>query len=309
MRRTRAAFTLVELLVVIAIIGILVSLLLPAVQSAREAARRMQCGNNLKQIALAMHTYADSFGGLPPQRIWNVNGGPWYAGAVHGWGISILPQLEQANLFDAYQMNAGFFEEVNQQIVTRRLSVFQCPSSPSSHMIEQFPTPPSWKPDPNRKAAVGDYRVLYGYYDPVRYPKQPYHEGALVRLEHQPFAAITDGTSNTLLVVEQGGRPDWWVNGQSQDSLAANQYSSFNWIGAWASYNAFWARGYSHDGFQSFGTCALNCNNDLGVYSFHSGVSNVAMADGSVRPLSETLDLLVFYGLVTREDGEVVSEF
>lgn len=302
-------FTLVELLVVIAIIGVLVGLLLPAVQAAREAARRMSCQNNMKQIGLAMHNYADSHGGLPPQRFWNTNGGPWYQGTVHGWGVSILPQLEQTSLNDTYEMDYGFFEEINQPVVTKSLAVFRCPSAPGEGMIEAFPTPPTWELDPDRQAAVGDYRVLYGFYDPVRYPDNPYHEGALVRLREQPFAAIVDGTSSTLLVVEQGGRPDWWVKRRQQPSAATSTSSSFNWIGAWASYNAFWARGYSHDGLQSFGQCVMNCNNDLGVYAFHPGGSNVVLVDGSVRLLSETTDLSVFYALVTRDEGEVVGGF
>lgn len=305
---TRAAFTLVELLVVIAIIGVLVGLLLPAVQAAREAARRMSCQNNLKQIGLAMHVYADASGGLPPLRVWNVSGGPWHEGTVHGWGISILPQLEQPGLYQAYEMHRGFFTPENQPVVTQQVSVYRCPSAPGDGMIEAFPAPPTWALDPQLRASVGDYRALYGFYDPVRYPENPYHEGALARLRPQPFAAILDGTSSTLLVVEQAGRPDWWVRGRKQPTIAENQASSFNWVGAWASYNGFWARGYSHDGQQSFGQCATNCNNDLGVYAFHPGGSSAVMVDGSVRLLSESIDLFVFYGLTTRDEGEVIDE-
>ncbi|MGC1272248.1 MAG: DUF1559 domain-containing protein [Planctomycetaceae bacterium] len=306
----RRGFTLIELLVVIAIIAVLIALLLPAVQQARESARRGQCLNNLRQLGLAMHNYADTYGGLPPQRVWNASGvGAWHVGSVHGWAVSILPQLEQANLLGTYDMDQGFFEAVNQPAVARRMPVFECPSVPSSHMIDAFPVPPTYAPDPTRKAGVGDYWSLYGYYDPVRDPAQPYHEGALVRLKHQPFAAVTDGTSNTLLVVENGGRPDWWVKGQQQAGMPNNTVSSFHWVGAWASYNSFWARGYSHDGTQSFGTCAVNCNNDLGVYSFHPGGANVLLADGSARMLHESIDLFLFYGLVTRNEGEVTGEW
>ena len=306
---SRKAFTLVELLVVIAIIGILVGLLLPAVQAAREAARRMECSNNVRQLGLAMHNYASAFRGLPPQRVWNATGTPWHIGSVHGWAVSILPQLEQANLSNEYNMNEPFFEPVNQKAVAQRVKVFECPSSPSTHMIDAFPVPPSYTPDPTRKAAVGDYWSLYGYYDPVRFPTQPYHDGALVRLTAQPFGAITDGTSNTLLLVENAGRPDWWVRGKKQPGPAGNSVSSFHWTGGWASYNSFWARGYSSDGMTSFGMCALNCNNDLGVYAFHSGGANVLLCDGSVTFLSESVDLFTFYALATRSDGEVVGEY
>jgi len=302
----RNGFTLVELLVVIAIIGVLIALLLPAVQAAREASRRTECSNNLRQLGLAMHNYADSFRGLPPQRVWNVTGGDWYTGSLHGWAVSILPQLEQTNLLNAYDMNQPFFEPVNQPVVAQRVDFFECPSSPSSHMIDAFPVPPSYTPDPNRKMAVGDYWSLYGYYDPIRFPSKPYHDGALVRIAAQPFSAITDGTSNTILLVENAGRPDWWVRGQRQPGMPAT-VSSFHWTGGWASYNSFWARGYSGDGMTSFGPCAVNCNNDLGVYAFHPGGANALLCDGSVTFLNSSIDLLSFYALVTRADGEVTT--
>jgi prepilin-type processing-associated H-X9-DG protein len=297
------------LLVVIAIIGVLIALLLPAVQAARETARRVQCTNNLKQIGLAMHNYADAYGGLPPQRIWNASGGPWYVGSVHGWAVSTLSYLEQGTLYNAYNMDQAFFEPVNQTAVSTPLNAFLCPSAPGNRMVEALPIPPSYTPDPKLKGAVGDYWALYGYYDPVRLPQQPYHDGALERLRHQPFAAITDGTSNTLLLVEKGGRPAWWMRGRKQDGVPADQISSFNWVGPWASYNAFWARGYSQDGSVSFGTCAINCNNDLGVYSLHPGGANALLCDGSVRSLREGMDLFVFYALVSRSEGEVVGEY
>lgn len=306
----RPAFTLVELLVVIAIIGVLVALLLPAVQAARESARRMKCANNLRQLGLAMHNYADSFGGLPPQRVWNASGvGAWHTGSLHGWAVSILPQLEQTNLLNQYDMDQPFFEPVNQPVVAQRVNLFECPSAPGNHMIDAFPVPPSYAPDNTRKAAVGDYWSLYGFYDPIRHASQPYHDGALVRLTSQPFAAITDGTSNTLLLVENAGRPDWYVRGKKQPGLPGSTSSSFHWVGGWASYNSFWARGYSGDGMTSFGPCAVNCNNDLGVYAFHPAGANILLCDGSVTFLSGSVDLFTFYALATRADGEVVGQY
>ena len=119
------AFTLVELLVVVTIIGILISLLLPAVQAAREAARRMQCANNLKQIGLALHAYHAACGTLPfATGLGGSSGGTWPA--------FILPQLEQQGLFDAIDFNSRLFAPVNQRAVTTVVSVFICPTDPQS---------------------------------------------------------------------------------------------------------------------------------------------------------------------------------
>jgi prepilin-type N-terminal cleavage/methylation domain-containing protein len=138
------AFTLVELLVVIAIIGILVSLLLPAIQAARESARRMQCGNNLKQLGLAMHNYADIYGSAFPQG--RISKLPWPpavpAGPHYGWGISLLPHLEQNALYENFDQNANFYDPVNQPVVKTPFAVFQCPSTPGFPLARVLGTVP-----------------------------------------------------------------------------------------------------------------------------------------------------------------------
>jgi prepilin-type N-terminal cleavage/methylation domain-containing protein len=140
---SRAAFTLVELLVVIAIIGVMVSLLLPAVQAAREAARRMQCSNNLKQIALAMHNYESTFRQLP-----NNNPQPTPRGS-DGLTISqgprtiaLLQFLEQSNIYDQWNFSLGFAEGTNRPLLTSAIPGYQCPSTPISSPAS-FPPPPA----------------------------------------------------------------------------------------------------------------------------------------------------------------------
>src|SRR3712207_3155676 len=124
----RRAFTLVELLVVIAIIGVLVALLLPAVQSAREAARRMSCGNNMRQISLGIHNYHDTLNLLPPGRI-NITA-PSGEASVNGVLTLILPYLEQTNLENLYDYKKGFDHADNQPAVNTHVKIYVCPSSP-----------------------------------------------------------------------------------------------------------------------------------------------------------------------------------
>src|SRR5687767_6993146 len=124
-RCERQAFTLVELLVVIAIIGVLVALLLPAVQAAREASRRMQCSNNLKQIALALHNYHDVHKTFPPAYIPDADGKP-----MHSWRVLILPYIEQQPLFTQYDFNEPWNGPNNSRLANISIPVYHCPSEP-----------------------------------------------------------------------------------------------------------------------------------------------------------------------------------
>jgi prepilin-type N-terminal cleavage/methylation domain-containing protein len=325
----RAGFTLVELLVVIAIIGVLVALLLPAVQAAREAARRMSCSNNLKQIGLAMHNYESSFGVLPPSRI-NVST-PLFQ---QSWTSLTLPYLEQGSIHSAYNFGTPWFAQINDPLTTVRLSVMMCPSSPTTRDL-----PPTNLYSGVTGGARSD-QPRWGYSDygsinavrnafivmsglPSINTKDAF--GGLGRgPDGVPFAMFTDGTSNTLLIGEDAGRPNMYVgrrrmaNPRSGNIAFGTQFTADGW--GWADINAGFsvdgsnAAGLQNDTTSSGGTtivgnCIMNCTNDSEIFSFHPGGAMFVAADGSVKFLSQTIPGRVMTALITRDQGDVVGNY
>jgi prepilin-type N-terminal cleavage/methylation domain-containing protein/prepilin-type processing-associated H-X9-DG protein len=311
----RRGLTMIELLVVMAIIGILIGLLVPAVQQAREAARRMVCRNNLKQLGLAAHNYHDSHKTFPPGALGPLPPLPQYAGhKSHGLGPYLLPYVDQQPLADRYDWNVPWFDIVNQPVVNTPLSIWQCPSAPGGRiqdgMADTVMPPPQEKfPD---TAAPGDYAgmgtvhkdlVPTGLIDTPggTRDERGNYEGVFPINASRGIAHITDGTSSTILFAEDAGRPQLWRKGIRVDGLVLSG-------GGWASRNLLWGRGATADGTAFFGPCAVNCTNDREVYSFHSGGANVVLADGHVRFLGASIDIRVFAKLVTRDGREVVSD-
>jgi prepilin-type processing-associated H-X9-DG protein/prepilin-type N-terminal cleavage/methylation domain-containing protein len=313
--RKSCGYTLIELLVVVGIIAVLISLLLPAVQRVREAANRIMCANNLKQLGLALHEYHGSHGGFPPGAVGPI--GPAFPQYLklkhHGLGSYLLPYLEQEALYRSYRWDASWFDPPNQPAVKRQLKIWQCPSAPANRTQDgSLPTvaPPIGEPF-NGTAACGDYAAMNavdaglvgaGVIDPPGGPRNEEggYEGIFPINHPRSLGDILDGTSNTILLAECAGRPQLW-QGRREVANA--------WLtgGPWASRNLLWCRGATADGKAFFGTCAVNCTNDREVYSFHPGGANVAFADGSVRFLSADIGIRVFARLVTRAGGEVVS--
>ena len=239
--RLRTAFTLIELLVVIAIIAILIGLLLPAVQKVREAAARMSCSNNLKQLGLAAHNYENAFGKLPPNLIVELGAAPGspgmpgypYPGISHAWTVNFLPYIEQDNVYKLYDMKFPWLSSPsivpgtpnNQGALQTPIKTFICPSTPGGIDRRATGTYKFVATFPFTNLAVTDYATcgsinsgsvtFFGYpasttATQVLGPMRPQLRGAGLALaglapsEPIPVVGVTDGTSNTILLCESG---------------------------------------------------------------------------------------------------------
>lgn len=330
-RQLRRAFTLIELLVVIAIIAILIGLLLPAVQKIREAANRIKCQNNLKQIALAFHGYENTHSMLPYSKRTSL--------PQRSWAPDVLPYLEQDNLVSSanYNLNENWWRTLgtvapnigvtipNGTSAQTHLPVFQCPSTPVKNRLQSKAETP---PEQNKVGACGDYFIPEGVNIAInaelpaaeQYPTTADLKGALQPFPNPTsFAAFTDGTSNTIMVGECAGREDVW-RGRTMTAAAADQANAACARargGAWATNDNPYSIGARAPWCTSGptagsipGTMKINNSNEWGhlFYSFHTGVACFALADGSVRTFSESTRLRVLADMVTRSGGEVPTE-
>jgi prepilin-type N-terminal cleavage/methylation domain-containing protein/prepilin-type processing-associated H-X9-DG protein len=302
-RGRRSAFTLVELLVVIGIIGVLIGLMLPAVQKIRGAAARIQCANNLKQIGLACHQHDDTYGMFPPGWVYapfTVPQGKIIQGGA-GTFTFLLPYLEQEALARKYRWDKRPQGPENQSVATTQLKILQCPSAKPDRWVTAVEDPANYSY--GGRGACGDYGgvkwidtrlVALGLVDPAADYRGVLTENYLTRL-----AEITDGTSQTILVTEMAGRPTLWRAGRPVPGTYAIQ-------AVWVAGTLTFGQGSSYDGTTKPGPCAINCTNNREVYSFHSGGANAVFADCSVHFLKASIDIRVFAGLATRSGGEVV---
>jgi len=293
MKIRRRGFTLVELLVVIAIIGILIALLLPAVQAAREAARRMSCSNNLKQIGLAMHLYHDAWLRLPAG--WNgydVATGQPYGLGVPGWSwqARTLPYLEQANVQkNLIDFNKPVSDPANDAVRVLVLANFRCPSDIS--------TPPTFlncdeeTGQGTLQYAVANYVGAWGTGDvhvcgtlPVGV--QCTSDGTFFHNSMIGFADITDGLSQTIVAGERTSKLDYstWVGTVEGIDCAPGRILGTAW------YPPNNATHNTHD-----------------FSSLHPTGTNFVLADGSVRLIPVTIDIAVYRALVTRSGNDSVA--
>ncbi|MFK8115119.1 MAG: DUF1559 domain-containing protein [Rubripirellula sp.] len=296
-------FTLVELLVVIAIIAILIGLLLPGVQAVREAARRVQCMNNLHQIGLAIHNYHDAFRQFPPQRTKR---------GFHGWAVFTLPYLEAQAVRDKYNMNYHWSSVENAEAVSVIVPQYQCPSSRLSGTARTYVADGRW-------AASNDYAppgsvsrnlVTAGF---IR--SRPSYDGLMQGWKRTGFRDALDGTSSTLFFAEDTSRPEYYVaGGRLGPKHSPPSGGNFGVTGgvvkgaAWAdSRNGIPMHGFTYDGASSPGPCPINCTNNNEMFSFHSDGVHCLLTDGAVRFISKSIDIDTMASLITSKCREVID--
>jgi len=318
-RTTRSAFTLVELLVVIAIIGILIALLLPAVQAARESARRTQCPNNLKQVSLAVLQYEESLGAFPPACIVSISLGkssewdPWdEAGPAHGsgrhgtsWMLQVLPYMEQGNLYDQWDFATNVYH--NEAVANTDLAGFYCPTrrnrirpgDDQRRLIDRNWTAGgtdygacigSGNGFDNDLGSSENHHFTQGFTAGERYTNRK-RRGLFLPNKSATHKQLRDGATNTIMLGEMQrlwGTTDWarsldgWAVGGAATmfTTAKTEISGFRQTG-----------GLNNGFFESAG-------------SDHSDGANFSMADGSAQFISEHISTELFHLLGSREDGE-----
>lgn len=306
--KSNKGFTLVELLVVIAIIGVLMGLLLPAVQMAREAARRTQCMNNQRQFGLAMHNYESARKAFPESRPRD------RAGNRMSWCILVLDYIEQGNLANLYDKSVRWNTGTNAVASQNVIPAFICPSAGSGPTRRQVAGTGS--AIDGMVLGPSDYIVMHrlrhrffnanGLVNPLGTAD---HDGVLVQNDRTPIARITDGTTNTILFMEDAARPNWWVLGRDQGTILPRP-EGFGWSdpdGGAGSMDGTDRLTGAINGGSGTGTCIMSCNNDSEPYSFHPGGMTVCMADGSTTFLSNEINAATFAALLTPRGGEVIS--
>jgi len=320
MRPPRSGFTLIETLVIIGVVGILLAILIPAVQSVRESARRATCQNNLRQMAFAIHNHEATHRVLPDLYYGTFLKQPRTAideFHFHSWQTAILPQLEEQALFEQIDLSLPATVVSNQPNLNTSVAIFLCPSTSIQNTvvpdIREYKNG-AWATKVIGTAARSDYEAIAG----VNYKPSVAGSGDLSGVKFGPWgetrydanrkpisyksgrvARVSDGLSNTILIGERAGRPDWYRRGMMVDPYP---YSNPNTgmdhhQAAWGISTHIWWLVFDHDQ-------AINDTNATGIYSFHSSGANVALADGSVRFLSDTMAQKTLNALVTRSAGD-----
>jgi prepilin-type N-terminal cleavage/methylation domain-containing protein/prepilin-type processing-associated H-X9-DG protein len=279
----RAGFTLVELLVVIAIIGVLVALLLPAIQAAREAARRTSCNNNLKQLGLAILNFNDSKKVLP------VSNRP--AGSTtaprYSWSTLMLPFFEEQNIYDQYDFTQNWDYPVavstgtaNATLVGKRLPVFECPSTPDEGRLDgdsQWWTPGYADWTSSQVAAPTDYAAICNIGAELAAVTPPIIDipvkpndltGMMDRNLVCTLRQVTDGTSHTIMLAESAGRPYVYANGAKVGDLPNHRINGGGWCRAASDFDLY---GYNQTTGAIPGTCAVNCINGADLFVVTGG--------------------------------------
>ncbi len=301
MRYKKNAFTLVELLVVIAIIGILIALLLPAVQSAREAARRMHCSNNLKQLGLAMHGYHTVHGSLP----YAANGRHWGS-----WVRAMLPYIEQQAMYDQYDEDTRYQVSPNVELIRNRIAAYTCPSDTATA---------SWLdgriPNYNYAVNLGNTSVwrtspLNG----VEFERAPFYNQNDPVIDNIPtysFSNIRDGTTNTLML------------GEIRQGQNDNDLRGLTWFGPACGFTTHNGPNSPVPDYLDGGWCPSASQNlpdwpcqaatssnpqNFSARSQHPGGVHVVLCDGSVHFVSDNIALETWRALSSMAGGELIRD-
>lgn len=313
-RYPRRGFTLIELLVVIAIIAILIALLLPAVQQAREAARRTSCRNNLKNIGLALHNYHDTIGVFPFG----------FDERETLWSAMILPQIEQANLYNTLiwqESGPGNWSSngsPNEKAAGTLIPVFRCPSMAVAENItnQGIPgrVPTSYRAVSGSNAVSDDESTVPPGHPVVALEHQTGLDGMFFGCSDTRIRDITDGTSNTLMIGESFTDPGYVKDGQGMDYWLFGAPQTGGWDcrpgdRGGTEYSEGLGSTYWHINTRIRDPSVPGVIMELTFGSYHVGGAQFALGDGSVRFLSENIDLNLLRALGSVNGGEVIGEF
>jgi prepilin-type N-terminal cleavage/methylation domain-containing protein/prepilin-type processing-associated H-X9-DG protein len=289
-RRSPAGFTLIELLVVIAIIAILIALLLPAVQQAREAARRTQCRNNLMQLGLALHNYDMSFEMLPPGTV-NATGPienvP--SGYHMSWVVQLLPMMEQSHMFRTVDFSVSAYDEANAPVRSSQIATLSCPSDYK----------PNYSIDQVGNVVASNYAASFGGDDASINDS---NNGLLFLNSSMTFGQISDGATNTIMVGEK-------INPRDTSDLGWMSGTSATLRNTGVAVNQGWDVVKYFTPTMTTPTTAPNATATGGFSSLHFGGANFLLADGSVRSISERIDTKLYSYLGNRDDMQLLDEF
>ena len=317
----KKAFTLVELLVVIAIIGILIAMLLPAVQAVREAARRAKCMNNIRQLGLASLNFENAQGTMPPGITTNGKTGSARIN-YHTWAAYILPYLEQTNVGEIIDISLPWYDPANQPAITSVIPTLICPSSPTEEFVVDIPQ------ISGLKQAITDYSVTQRisqcvYDDEYALPVSNIFGAVGKANEFIKIGEITDGLSNTLFFAEDAGRPAHYVkNGKDGPPTTTRGFATKGKrsVGnvavvdgyvdgsGWANtLNRIPVHGFNAAGDYSPGPFPVNVSNNNESFGFHPGMVVGTLCDGSTHVISDDVLMQEYSEFITRAGQEVNS--